>query len=218
MRSEPYEPVGYILTHRATGLFYIGSTTDKFGRTSSHLSRLRNGNHHVVRLQRAYDDHEDKSIDFSYFPAIDEDSALNIEQELLNEYEHNENLTNRSLCSRSSTGVIPGFDTRVKMSAARFGATHTEETKDKISQAHLGRMKSEQHCASLSIAQKKLAETKEGHERLVALAMSKAKPVIIDGVVFDSVHSAARHFELAKPSVLHRINSKTDKFKNWNWA
>ena len=67
-----------------------------------------------------------------------------------------------------------------------FGKQHSEETK------------------------KKLSESKKGKKP------TNMKQVIIDNIIYESLSEASRQTGIPSPTILWRINSKNEKYKNYN--
>lgn len=215
--AKENSPGAYTLTHVETGLRYVGSTDRPTAREIEHKSKLNTGTHHIKQLQSVFDQHEDKSLSFEFHPTETREQAYDLEQKLLQEGRGDSLLVNRSYHSRSSKEVIPSTETRQKMSDARSGAKHSEETKDAIRRAHLGRAKSPEHIENLSAAQKKLAEDPIHRQKLKEQAMATAKSVLIEGKEYESIRTASATLSVPRATVRQRLNSPSDRFKDWKW-
>jgi group I intron endonuclease len=66
-----------------------------------------------------------------------------------------------------------------------FGKTHTEETKNKLREMRIG------------------------------IKPSNVKPILIDGILYESLTEASNELNIAKTTILWRVNSKNKKFENY---
>ena len=127
----------YILTHVDTGIFYVGSTRNFYNRKKEHLHLLKNDKHHSRVLQKVYRDNQ--NISYQFFPTETREDAFDLEQKLLDENSQNKYMSNIAINSRLATkGLYVSPETKAKMSRANLGRKHTEEAKQKISEAHMG--------------------------------------------------------------------------------
>jgi group I intron endonuclease len=78
----------------------------------------------------------------------------------------------------------------------RGGIPHTEETKKKLSKLKKG-VKNPKHS-----------------EYMIKNNPNHVK-ISVEGVIFDSVVGAAKELNISKHLVKYRLNSKTERFKNW---
>lgn len=127
----------YILTHVDTGIFYVGSTGDFVSRKGDHYHLLRHDKHHSRILQQVYNDNQ--NISFQFFPTETREDAYDLEQKLLDDNSRNNRMSNIAINSRLATkGLYMSPEQKAKISTAGLGRKHTEETKQKISEAHIG--------------------------------------------------------------------------------
>lgn len=104
------------------------------------------------------------------------------------------------------TGRTHSTESKRKMSESRSGENHyafgthlTQEAKDKISKVHKGKIVSD-----------------ETRQRMCNSA--KKSPCIIDGIYYESLKSAYISLNQNKDYVRFRLNSKLEKWKEWNYA
>lgn len=107
---------------------------------------------------------------------------------------------------------------RNSMYGKNLGKTHTEETKQYLSLKHTGKQLSEEHKANISLANTGRINTPEAIENMRLAALSRARTVIVDNIIFDSIRNAAIAFNISDATVRDRIESKTGKFDNWQWG
>lgn len=181
----------YVLTLPKTGHIYVGSSVDIGGRKSVHLYELKNDKHPVKKLQENFA--ANGAVVVEVFPTTTREEAFQKEAELLQAHKDNPNLCNRTLDPYSSKGVRPDEEARRKMSESRKGRKHSEETKSKISAGNLGQTRTDEARHRMSQAQHALLERDpEALQRLRDLGQAGAKPIVFDGIQYDSIREAAR--------------------------
>lgn len=204
----------YVLSHEATGLYYIGSTSNFPQRLAAHKSRLKAGIHHVVALQAVYNTEPKLAVTFHPFDELEE--AQKEEKRLIEFFGEDSNCVNNLHTGRPQSeitrakigeankrkilGITRSPETRAKISLARIGVKHTEETKRKVSIANTGR---------------KHIRTKEYREKISKALM---KRVCINGVVYNSTGDAAAAHGCAQSTVMWRIKNNSIKFIDWQMS
>ncbi len=101
---------------------YIGSSYDIGGRWRVHRHCLRHGTHVNVHLQRAWDKYGEDAFVFSVLEEVGDDMLLVMEQEYLDDY------FDRGRC----------YNIARDAAAPMKGHNHSEETKQKMSEARRG--------------------------------------------------------------------------------
>lgn len=78
----------YYIKNTITGKMYIGQTTNINRRQERHFCDLRAGNHHSIKLQRAYDKYGAEAFELSWdiYEVADETELLLLEQQKIQEY------------------------------------------------------------------------------------------------------------------------------------
>jgi len=185
-------PAYYILTHKPTGMYYIGSTSNLIKRLSRHKSALNSRSHECAKLQEIYTCWEDIEIVSHEVGSIEE--ARRMEQDLLNTH------FRKSKCCNTSSSAEPFGDMTAEDRSNlhrghkyNLGKAHSDETKAKIGAASLGRTKSPE------VRQK--------------IAAAKSKKVSIDGTVYDSIKDAAYKLNLPYMTVSGRL--KSTRYTAW---
>jgi predicted GIY-YIG superfamily endonuclease len=178
----------YLLTIPGKDNFYIGSSEDVYARTHQHERLLRSGKHELGDLQEAFN--QVKAVEFKAIKTKDKEEALKIEQRLLDQ-----NLSN-PFCSNTADNAKRALASSAVQEYLR--KPKSEDTKKRMSESKLG-----------------VQRTDEVREILKKNGAARAKPVEVDGVVFESKSAAARHYGLAVPAVNVRIASRSPKFANW---
>lgn len=123
---------------------YIGSSNDVKFRISTHKSRLKKGNHHSIKLQRAYNKYGLESFIFELIEICDIDDLLIREQHYINLFDSYNNGYNSTLIAGSPMlGKTQSIEAKNKISDFAktrtgdknhmFNKNHTTETKKLMS-------------------------------------------------------------------------------------
>ncbi len=223
----------YIIQNDETQETYVGSGVLS-DRKKNHFCDLRNGSHCNKHLQAAYD--RSPNFEFIGIPTDDREQAYVAEQAIINEHVGNPLLLNvvldvnegvprgwnhseetRQRLREQKLGTKASEETRQKMSQSAMGNQnglgyrHSDERKEKISQALTGREVSDK-------TREKMRQTQLGrtpHENSLMHSMSLAKPIIANGIEYNSMSEAARAFGVNVNTVRHRLNS--GNFQDWHF-
>ena len=131
-----------------SGKMYIGSSSQIEARFRQHKSELRNGRHHCIGLQRAYDKYNG-ALQFAPLFVCARENLLEYEQRCIDYFNHGATLYNGSLIAgavemtpnvraklaQGQKGRHPSKETLVKMRAAKLGhkkGPHSPETIEKM--------------------------------------------------------------------------------------
>lgn len=90
---------------------------------------------------------------------------------------------------------------------------HSEETRKKMT----GRTLSEETRKKISEANIRRNSNPEFRKKLSDVSVHK-RACVIDGVWYESIRQASNQLGIKWDKVSHRIKSKSEKFKNWNYA
>jgi group I intron endonuclease len=160
------QPGVYCISHRESGLIYIGSSINMAGRWTSHKRVLRAGYHHSIRLQSAWITSGPAAFTFMVLESVpDIDQLLAREQYWLDHLQPTLPEVGYNICA-SATGCL--------------GRLHSEETKAAIRLGHLGRKVSDEGRANMRAAwelrrmvqapfrhsdasKKRMSEAQQGH-------------------------------------------------------
>ncbi|SAL03516.1 NUMOD3 motif (2 copies) [Caballeronia arationis] len=229
----------YIIFHR-TGV-YIGSTRNYQQRRKVHISTLKLGKHQCHALQEAFND--DPSIAFEFVQIVPE-RIFEEESSLLGFYRskgvnvfnrggndaqfptlgvsRSEDLRARIRESVRELGYKHTDEARAKIGAAAANRTVTAEHREKLRQSLTGFVHSDEFKAKISAATRGRVLSSETKAKLSAAAVAhrraNSRPVLIDGVKYLGIWDAADRLGLTKKTVETRIYSRSESFKNWNWA
>lgn len=205
----------YILRHPVSGVWYIGSSVNINSRILQHLNKLAKGNHENETLQVVFK--ESKYFDVEKITLNTIEEAKVFEKELIQKHQLDPNLANcvnveewheqwrkkiqcywtperRKQHSLLQTDLWTA-ERRKNMSEAKCGVIHSDETRLKMSNTRKGKAVS---TATLLAASKKLK-----------------KPVIVEGIKYESMKAVTIAFGITKEAVLRRIKSNRPKWLNW---
>jgi group I intron endonuclease len=118
---------------------YVGSTIDPKRRKVVHFRKLRQGKHHSIVLQRAFDKYGEGAFFFSVIEEnIPQDYLIEREQYWLEKLQPEYNIAK---IAGSRIGVPASEETKAKMRTANKGRVLSSEHKEKIGNALRGRVR-----------------------------------------------------------------------------
>lgn len=175
----------YIIRHPPTGVFYIGSTSNRIRRKWEHMSKLRRGVHDNELLMYAYN--FDRELSWEYIEASSREEAHALEQAMIKEHYG------------------------LPLLANRVGAqVRTEEMRKTYALNRKGKVFSVEQKKALSDMRKGVPKNPEWIDKITN---SRRIKVSIDGTVYRSVKEAAVANDLHSQTVLNRI--KDSRFPEW---
>lgn len=183
----------YQIKNLVTNKIYIGSTITSFiYRWRQHHSKLKMRKHENAHLQSSYIKYGDSNFEYTilYVGTSLEDIRTR-EQEFINtfnSYNPDKGYNMDSVVDRSTRSE----ETKKKMSLSRkgkcsgssnnfYGKTHTEEVREKIRQAHIGKKLSDNTKAKMSEKRK--------------------IKVRINGMIYPSIKEAAEELKMSKATL-----------------
>jgi group I intron endonuclease len=222
----------YQIVNIKTNERYIGCTKNFNSRKANHLYDLRNHKNKNPRLQKAYDDYGEENLAFLRLEYVSGSKELLLEREqywidlLLPEYnaelkagsstKHVKKPEVRAKISRSMKEVWQDAEYRANYSKVRGaipsnrrGVKLSEETKEKIRQANLGKN-------NPNYGKPRSVETKErirkGNLKTYDGAISP------DGEIYSPIHdmqSFCKYFDLGYSSLIAVIRGRRKTHKGW---
>jgi len=162
----------YRLRNTLNNCCYVGSSCDLKGREHSHRYHLNKGNHHSIKLQRAWVKYGAESFVFEVIEDIDNvDMLVNREQHFIDVLDSRYNICPNAGKSTKGANFYKNPDYIAKINKARRewirddgykqrmreklkGRVFSEQHKLKLSLALKGKKKSVEHCAAMSKSQK----------------------------------------------------------------
>lgn len=196
----------YIIRQISTGYIYIGSTSCMCKRKSLHIKQL----------QIAFNENDVKDFEFRYFIVnIDldrnktRDILFKFEQYLLNIYHGNE------LCLNTAKDV----------KKPTLGIPCSEDTKNKLSEARKGILKSEDTKINMAIAQQtyraNLSEEEKERRKQITIDSVKSiieRPIYGDGRGYRSTIEAAKALGVSNITIYRFLNSLKYRKSTWNYV
>ena len=149
----------YQIRNLLNGKLYVGSAAQNFWkRWSSHRGRLNKGNHHSIKLQRAWNKHGEARFVFEVLLVCDSSECLSHEQTYLNKLGSALNGYNVCPVAGSLRGTKRSDEVRAKISTASKNITN--ETREKMSAAAKRNMTPERRAKISSTARNISEETR----------------------------------------------------------
>lgn len=203
MPSKIKIPACYMLIHKPTGMFYIGSTSNILSRKRVHKSALLNGQHanpKLTELFRKYGKWED--FEWKIFLVNEREEAFIMEQELLDLHWGDPLLLNSSKDARKP---ICGIEMSADVFEKRRKAIHAA-----LSQP--------ERRALLSATLKETWNQGDRRARRCGEGNPFAKPVWVNNVRYGSVKDAMRTLKLDEKTIRRRAVSTDPEFNNYSFA
>jgi len=197
-------PAAYVLSHPSSGKRYIGSTGNLYNRIHLHKSRLKAGTHDNKPLQEAFND--DRCFNLSAIFTNDKESALDLEQILLDEGHKRGDLLNIAVdARRSASGKLASDSTRQMLSEYSRARAADPEYRTRLSD----KMKEVMNSSELRSAQSERAKRQmTDPEHRAKMIAATSRPVTIDGVQYSSIKEAAAILGINRSTLASRLNRK----------
>lgn len=143
----------YMIRNRETGKVYIGSSNNISKRWRNHKSLLKNGKHHSIYLQNAYNKYGKNSFEYLVLKEVQEEDLLTEEKKFFTLY----------------NSVSPkGYNISDAPGSPFSGRNHTDEAKRKQSEKNsgedspwYGKILTEEHNRNISKANKNFTDEQE---------------------------------------------------------
>lgn len=167
----------YQIKNLTNGKVYVGSSKNIAKRFYEHKRTLQKNQHHSLKLQRAWNLYGEDAFSFSIVLHCAEDALIDLEQRCID----------YSFSQKNGYNVLPN-------AKSNHGFKMSDETKRKLSIAHLGKITSDETRVKLSIANKGKQNTlgktlSEEHKRKIGIK-SKGNS-FRTGVLLSDAHKAA---------------------------
>lgn len=134
------ESVIYAIINVIDWKLYIGSAVQARRRKQEHLSKLRNGKHCNIHLQRAFNKYGESAFKFVVLNRVkDVNNLSHYEQMWINRFDFEKELYNFCPTAGNTTGRIVTEETRKKISKKNKGRKASDETKKKLSEIRKGK-------------------------------------------------------------------------------
>lgn len=206
----------YVLKHKETGEFYIGSSIDIARREGRHISELRKGVHYNSNLQNKYNESPNFIFEHNILGNINTENIVkNIrieEQNILDKNKENILLINKALFAEASgKGLKHTEETKAKISASAMGHPVSQLSLKRLIERNKTQIVSEETKAKLSAAHL----TPEAIAHRKELSKDRMIPIVINSIEYESKTIAAKHLNIFISSLEHRLKSDTERFKEW---
>lgn len=145
---------------------YIGSARKFKTRFRKHKNALIGGNHHSLKLQRAWNKYGEDNFLFEPILICEPKDLLFYEQCLLDFYDSYHGGYNARIKVNSNLGMKMTDSAKAKISEARKGTNLSEETKRKISQGSKGKIVSQLTKDKISLSHKGKKKSKSHIENI----------------------------------------------------
>ena len=127
----------YKITNIVNGKVYIGQSINIKLRWKDHINTLNRKDSHSILLQRAWDKYKEENFTFEILELCSEDMLDEIETKYIELYDAQNNGYNIEPGGNSNKHLSD--DTKQKIREARLGRRHTEETCKKMSESRMGK-------------------------------------------------------------------------------
>lgn len=144
---------GVYAIYGPNGRAYIGSTLSFKKRWRTHRQQLRNGRHHSVALQRAFDKYGERAFTFAKIAIVAPKALLSVEQAQM-DARPGRALYNSSRIAGNCLGVKHSAETRAKLSLAHKGIVRTQEWRANIAESKRGSVLPESVRAKIAQAKR----------------------------------------------------------------
>lgn len=216
VKTTEVRPAAYVLYHRTTDKYYIGSSETPGLRISRHLTLLKGGRHDNRFMQEAYN--LDPEFVPNIYPTQDRNAAYDLEQKLIDHYTKIGRCFNIGIVDVRAPNkgrAIPDH-VKEKLRIAKLGKPKSKEAIQKFIKAMTGRKRSEEDRLKISKAKKGVPQPESVRKLLLERIEAQKIKVLIDGLEYESINQAARLLNLNKRTIARRIDSS--KWPNWNKA
>lgn len=164
----------YHILNRKNGKEYVGSAVDFYARIWLHKKQLRSNCHHSIKLQRAWNKYGESCFIFEMIEKCDSDQLIALEQVWIDKKDAYRNGYNSRPLANSMLGFKHSKETKRKISTVQIGRVSnrkgcklSDETKDKLRIANLGKKLSAEVIVKMSGRQFSMTEKSK---RLISLA------------------------------------------------
>lgn len=159
----------YQIRNLINGKVYVGSSSCLGGREKEHLYRLKAGNHHSQKLQRAWAKYGEDAFKFEILELIDGDDALlAAEQRWIDQLDCARRGYNVAALAGRTVGVQWSAERREAQSKARRGIPKSPEHARSVAEALIGHAVSDEARRKISEKAKERYKSKEARDKIGA--------------------------------------------------
>ena len=198
----------YMIVNLVNGKVYIGSTDDINYRFYIHKYQLNNCIHHNQHLQRAWNKYGSESFEFKILMVCPEKERNHCEQMLMDLYNSQNHDFGYNI--KDADGHSVAEETKLKISEALIGKPKSDKHKQKLSEAHKGNTLSDETKQKISEALTGKPKSKE-HKQKLSESKWKDYPRIIKAGFYKDKQQYAVKYEGKM------IKKSIDLFKLLDW-
>jgi group I intron endonuclease len=193
----------YNIVNRLNGKFYIGSTENLRRRISRHLLLLRKGTHHSRYLQNAWNKYGEDNFEFIPVLIVSSSQVYHIENQLIKSMRPDYNVM---VDVFSHIGIKRSLETCQRISKSLTGKSLSEEHKNNVRKANLGKKQS-----TVTIAKRMIGKYKK------VAAYDKRTGLLFK--IFDSATHAAAEINGSRMCIYDVMNNRKNKksYKGYIW-
>lgn len=210
----------YKIINVATDDFYVGSAVKEKRRKWEHWTSLKQGVHHCVRLQAAWNEYGEDAFEFVLVEQVDDDKLLQVEDTYLALNAGQEHCYNTALSTQIPSSLQSSVREKISRSLKqiynnnptkhpRLGRTHSAETRAKLSAAKLanpsrhwlGKVRSEETKRKIGDAQR--GKPKAPGRKISEEGMAKIRAAAAAGHY--ATFKGKKHTEEAKQKLRKRV-------------
>ena len=137
---------------------YIGSSINLKKRKTNHFNNLKNKKHLNRHLQAAYNKYGKENFSFEILLYCKKEDLIFYEQRMIDSYDLKKELYNSSPTAKSALGSKHSLKANKEKSIRQKGHIVSEETKEKLRKANMGKKLSAEHIKKLSESHKNPSE------------------------------------------------------------
>lgn len=191
----------YVITHKPTGKFYIGSSSDIYGRVSHHKWALRNNRNNSTRLQEAFNSNPDVSLlDILIHPCKSREEAYDMEQKRVDMHWGNPDCLNT--CKDVRNPISEQMNSDVVKEKRNASLKEVRGSLD--------------FKVAMSEHSKKRWATDGARQSITGAGNPFAKQVKVDGVIYGSVKDAVKATGVGEKTIRKRAN--LTEFASYQWV
>lgn len=166
----------YKIQHLASGKVYIGSAANIDRRWKEHKAYLLRGNHHSIKLQRAWDKYGAGAFEFSVVESVEEVALLiEREQQWIDRTGAAVVGFNISPTAASCLGVKHKPESLANYGSNYRGKSLSPEHRRKIAESNRGKARSEESRARMSAAKKGTTLSPEARQKVSEALRGRVK-------------------------------------------
>ena len=207
----------YAILNTITCNQYVGSTKNSYIRKRNHFNLLRKEKHHSVVLQRAFDKHGEDKFKFIVLEEVDDNTNLiEREQWWLDNANCSYNISKTAIANK---GRVISEETREKMRQAHLGVKHSEWRRKQKSEYQkgrgIGRKYSEESKKKMSETHKKLYSDGYKHPMMKKILQYDFNGNFIKE--WDSTNNAANTLNIQRTGITSCLKKRNKSAGGFIW-